>query len=112
MGAKELWKMKAPPKVKFFFWLALNRRLWTAERRKRHGLQDTDDCAMCGQASDTADHLFLGCVMARQLWYRLLAPVGLAALVPEGHDKLVSWWLQNFSANRGGDRDHRSGSGL
>jgi hypothetical protein len=37
LGAKELWRMKAPPKVKFF-WLALHHRLWTAERRKRHGL--------------------------------------------------------------------------
>jgi len=37
-GAKELWRTKAPPRVKFFFWLALHRRLWTADRRKRHGL--------------------------------------------------------------------------
>jgi hypothetical protein len=43
LGAKELWKTKAPPKVKFFFWLALHRRLWTAERRKRHGLQESDE---------------------------------------------------------------------
>lgn len=36
-GTKELWRTKAPPKVKLFFWLALHRRLWTAERWKRHG---------------------------------------------------------------------------
>ena len=46
-GAKEL-KVKAPPRVKFFFWLALRRRLWTVERRKRHVLQEADDCALCG----------------------------------------------------------------
>jgi hypothetical protein len=27
LGARELWMMKAPPKVKLFFWLALHRRL-------------------------------------------------------------------------------------
>ena len=47
-GAKELWKVKVPPRVKFFFWLALHRRLWTAERRKRHGLQEADNYALCG----------------------------------------------------------------
>jgi hypothetical protein len=26
-GAKELWRVKAPPHIKFFFWLALHRRL-------------------------------------------------------------------------------------
>ena len=33
-GAKELWKTKAPARVKFFFWLAVHQRLWTADRRK------------------------------------------------------------------------------
>jgi hypothetical protein len=35
-GAKEVWGAAVPPKVKFFFWLALHGRLWTAERRRRH----------------------------------------------------------------------------
>jgi hypothetical protein len=38
LGAKELWKVKAPLKVKFFFWLTLHYRLWTADRQQRHGL--------------------------------------------------------------------------
>lgn len=64
-----------PPRVKFFFWLALHRRLWTAERRMRHGLQDVAGCALCGQAPETGEHLFLGCVFVRQLWFHLLAPL-------------------------------------
>jgi len=58
--ARELWKTKAPPRVKFFCWLALHNRLWTAERRKRHGPQDVDGCALCAQAPETVGHLFLG----------------------------------------------------
>jgi hypothetical protein len=38
LGAKELWKTKASPRVKFFFWLALHRRLWTVDCHRRHGL--------------------------------------------------------------------------
>ena len=38
-GAMFVWRASVPPKVKFFFWLALHGRLSTAERRKRPGLQ-------------------------------------------------------------------------
>lgn len=36
-----------PPKVRYFYWLVLHDRCWTAARRKRRGLQDSDDCALC-----------------------------------------------------------------
>jgi len=94
LGAKELWKVKAPPQVKFFSWLALHRRLWTAERRKQHGLHEADDCALCNQGNETSDHLFLGCVVARELWFKSLHPVGLDALVPAANAKLDDWWLR------------------
>jgi hypothetical protein len=54
-GAKLIWKAAVPPKVKFFFWLALHGRLWTADRRKRHGLQPDAVCALCDQAEETTD---------------------------------------------------------
>jgi hypothetical protein len=95
LGARELWQTKAPPRVKFLFWLALHRRLWTAERRKRHGLQDDDACVFCSQEPETSDHLFVGCVQVRQLWFALLAPLGLEAIVPGSSDKLVNWWLRS-----------------
>ena len=93
-GAVELWKTKAPGKVRFFFWLAMHRRLWTAERRKRHGLQDHDDYIMCGQEPETASHLFLQRVLARELWLKLLYPVGLDSLLPQHDDEIVDWWLR------------------
>jgi hypothetical protein len=64
--------MKAPPKVKLFFWLTMHSRLWTADRRRRHGLQDSDECNLCAQATETCGHLLVGCVLARQLWHMLL----------------------------------------
>lgn len=87
-------RTKAPPKVKMLFWLALHGRLWTAERRKRHGLQDDDACALCGQAPESASHLFLGCVFSRQVWYDLLAPLELQVLLPDDGDILACWWTQ------------------
>jgi len=37
-GAREVWTAPTPPKVRFFFRLALRGHLWTAERRIPHGL--------------------------------------------------------------------------
>ena len=94
-GAKELWRVRAPPKVKFFFWLGLHNRLWTSDRRKRHGLQDDDGCALCSQASETVSHLLAGCVVTREVWFRVLVPVGLHQLMDTlGDEDVAAWWLQ------------------
>jgi hypothetical protein len=94
LGAKELWKTKAPARVKFFFWLVLHRRLWTAARRNRHGLQDDDACVLCSQEPETADHLIIGCAFTRELWFGLLDPLGLTALLPTASEDVAPWWLR------------------
>lgn len=48
-GATHLWHADVPPKVRFFFWVALHGRLWTAERRAHHGLQASATCVLCDQ---------------------------------------------------------------
>lgn len=100
LGAKELWRVKAPPKVKLFFWLALHRQIWTSARRQRHGLQASDECALCCQASETVDHLFLGCVFSREVWFLCLRPLQLSALVDSASRSafdslllLITWTL-------------------
>jgi hypothetical protein len=80
--------------AQFFFWLALHRRLWTAARRKRHGLQDDDACVLCSQEPETADHLIIGCAFTRELWFGLLDPLGLTALLPTASEDVAPWWLR------------------
>lgn len=96
VGAKHLWRVSAPPKVKFFFffWIALHGRLWTADRRKRHGLQQDAACALCSQEDETYDHLLASCVVAREVWLRLLHQVGLQSLAPQQDAVLADWWQQ------------------
>lgn len=72
-----IWKTWAPPKVKFFMYIALHRRTWTAEGRMRHGLQDCDTCALCDQEQETIEHLLLHCSMAKQIWWRILQRIEL-----------------------------------
>lgn len=94
-GARELWRASAPPKIKFFFWLALHGRLWTAERRMRHGLQPRGTCILCDQEDETTDHLLLGCVFSRQVWCILLGRAGLQVLMPAPGSRLADWWLSS-----------------
>jgi hypothetical protein len=92
-GASELWRVQVPPKVKFFFWLALHNRLWTAERRLRHGLQQDDACALCDQHNEFVSHLLCSCVYTREVWSRLLASMGSPAAPPHQDSALLQWWL-------------------
>jgi hypothetical protein len=93
LGSRELWRANIPPKVKFFFWLTLHGRLWTAERRKRHGLQPDATCALCDQMDETGDHFLCSCVYAREVWSRLLAAMASIATPPQRDACLLGWWM-------------------
>jgi hypothetical protein len=92
VGAKHLWHADAPPKVRFFFWVALHGRLWTAERRRHHGLQQSASCVLYVQEDKTTDHLLCSCVFAREVWYRHLLAAGWQALTLSQSETLANWW--------------------
>lgn len=48
---------------------------------------------LCDQADETTDHLFAACPFSREVWARLLAPLALQHLAPDGGSSLVDWWL-------------------
>ena len=69
-GANCIWRSWAPLKIKNCVWLAFKCRLWTSDRRVRHGLQEeTSSCFTCLQEEDTVAHIFAGCIYARQVWF-------------------------------------------
>lgn len=49
-------------------------------------------CPLCEQEAETADHLALGCVFAREVWHSALARCGLGQLVPSMDATLIEWW--------------------
>ena len=62
---KMIWRPWAPPKIKFFHWLAQQDRCWTADRLARCGLQHHPRCPLCDQAAETIHHLFIECTFTR-----------------------------------------------
>jgi hypothetical protein len=88
-----LHKTRAPGKCKFFIWLALHDRCWTAPRTKNHHLQDDDCCVLCDHASKTITHLLVGCSFSRELWFALFRRWGWENRVPAGDELcLADWW--------------------
>jgi hypothetical protein len=59
----------------------------------RHGLQDGDVCALCDQEQETSCHLAGECVFAREVWFRVLAPIALANLAQQPGIAFIDWWL-------------------
>jgi hypothetical protein len=91
--AEPIWRSHAPLKCKIFAWLALNYRLWTSDRRQRHGLQiSTDACAVCLQEEDRLDHILVQCSFAKQVWFGCLRRARLRLLEPQGETTWERWW--------------------
>jgi hypothetical protein len=91
--AEPIWRSHAPLKCKIFAWLALNYRLWTSDRRQRHGLQtSTDACAVCLQDVDCLDHVLVQCSFAKQVWFGCLRRARLRLPEPQGDVNWEHWW--------------------
>uniref|UniRef100_A0A453FFI8 Reverse transcriptase zinc-binding domain-containing protein n=1 Tax=Aegilops tauschii subsp. strangulata TaxID=200361 RepID=A0A453FFI8_AEGTS len=90
---KLTWKCWAPPRVRFFHWLAHLDRCWTADRLARRGLQHPACCPLCDQAPETLRHLLLACPFSRQVWYEILSWLRVPCNPPDGEPSTNTWWL-------------------
>ena len=92
-GARLLHRTRAPAKCKFFIWLVIHDICWTAARRKKHGLQYDDSCALCAQAPEAIDHLLIQCPFSREIWLNLFHRIGWHTVSPAVQNLwLVDWW--------------------
>lgn len=73
----------------------MHKRCWTAERRFRHGLQDSANCIFCDQLLETMDHVILGCVYSREVWAILLTKLHLLHAIQVQEEDVIGWWLRN-----------------
>ena len=96
-AAAAIWKCWAPLGCKIFIWLAILHRLWTPDRRARHGLQDTTSpCYLCEQEEDTVEHMLMQCVFARQVWHQCFLVAGWSlSMLPTGQDSLQDWRVRS-----------------
>ena len=86
------WKGWAPPRVKFFHWLASLGRCWTADRLARRGLPHPPRCPLCDQMPESMNHLIMDCPFTKQIWHDILSWLHLPCSAPNGENSLSTWW--------------------
>jgi hypothetical protein len=96
--AEAIWHSKGTPKRKLFVWLAVEHKIWTSDRRVRHGLQAVSSaCFVCLQEEDTAEHILAHCVFTREVWHLCRTYMGLNFRILEQDSDFSSWWLTERS---------------
>ncbi|CAL1356986.1 unnamed protein product [Linum trigynum] len=63
-----LWEANIPPKLKVFVWQIFNRILPTTEALREKDVEIHPRCPVCWEGTETMEHLFLDCPVARALW--------------------------------------------
>jgi hypothetical protein len=90
-----LWQVWTPSNVKFFVWLILQNRVWTADRLLQRQWPNEYFCPLCIRNLETATHLLRECEFTKLVWSAISYWVSLPSLHPsqwrEGSG-MVSWY--------------------
>lgn len=92
------WRSWAPLRIKFFIWLALLGRCWTADRLARHDLPHEPLCPLCDQEPETMQHLLAGCSFSRQVWHEVLSWCRSTATIPSHDEEFITWLSSAISS--------------
>jgi hypothetical protein len=90
---RRIWKSWSPLRCKFFIWLAVKNRCWTADCLSKHGLPHHSLCLLCDQVEEDVQHILVSCVFSREVWTEILLCVGLQVMAPQPDVRTFSaWW--------------------
>jgi hypothetical protein len=91
---KRIWKSWPPLRCKFFIWLLLKNKCWTADRLARRGLPHSIISPLCDQEQETMQHLLISCVFPREVWAMVFTCLGLPTHIPQPSGRSFSgWWF-------------------
>ncbi|WVZ91592.1 hypothetical protein U9M48_037742 [Paspalum notatum var. saurae] len=106
-SAKSAYKKRwAPLRVRIFAWLACRGRLWTADRRRRHGLDANEHCFLCAAEPESCLHLLAACSYTSSVWTAIAEALSLPAPSSQGVQSIMAFWRRG---RRRWPRDLRKG---
>ena len=74
----ELWNLGHLPKsnsLSGWPW-PMRCRIWTADRRRWHGLEAQEHCLLCDQEKETNVHILVHCSFTKQIWWGVMNSLG------------------------------------
>lgn len=71
LDLRHIWKLKAPPRMIIFGWLAIRNRILTHDNLKNRGCIIITRCPLCKVATESVHHLFHNCAFTREVYRRL-----------------------------------------
>jgi hypothetical protein len=74
-----LWKNRLPYKIKAFLWLVRHKKILTKDNLFKKNWRGNLDCTFCG-FSESIDHLFFQCSVARFTWRIVYSALGLTSI--------------------------------
>ena len=89
---KFVWSSYCLPKVNFFSWLLVHKRVLTWENPSKRGFHGPFRCCLCNDDVETSDHLFIECDFFHLVWELVLH--GLVVSAPSQISMVplfVSW---------------------
>ncbi|XP_026452996.1 uncharacterized protein LOC113353687 [Papaver somniferum] len=94
-----LWKKNIPPKVSFMLWANFHDSLPTRSMLKHRRVQVQDDkCLFCRQQEETADHLFVNCNYAREVWNHFIKAFKVSWVLPSSvRSHFEAWRFNNLT---------------
>jgi hypothetical protein len=95
---KAIWRAEVEGKHRLFAWLLVQGRILTVENLMVRNIQCDPVCALCDQDLETARHLCLHCVFAREVWVLVADWTRGDISVPVAELDLESWWNSSIQS--------------
>ena len=96
-----IWKLKFPPRVMVFSWLALRGGILTIDNLRRRRKIIVNACPMCLADEESVEHLLLNCKVAKGLWSEVLSWFHCSWTQLRSIRGLFEAWLLEVGSNRG-----------
>lgn len=95
--AQVTWRTKAPPKCRFFVWLMVKNRIWTAARLQLREWPNDYFCQLCWRNLETTSHLFQDCCFTKLIWEKVSNWISATAMSPANWiqtSDFEQWYMQ------------------
>lgn len=93
---KVIWSAKVEDKHHFFAWLMVECKILTTDRLAERNWPCNPVCQLCDQESETAEHMTLRCVFAREVWWLVSQWTFGLIKVPAPDTPIAKWWNRSL----------------